>query len=158
MDEARPGTIERLSPLVRRLLAPNPSPFTFTGTQTHIVGRGEVAVIDPGPDSPAHIEALLRATAGERTAGRAMVPVGMSADDCRYPLLAKRREQCIDMFRNGWAGVDHRYLSRSYNVGLGSREGKSRWIGRQQPAHQRAQPFDLAGPRLVHQVHLASMQ
>jgi glyoxylase-like metal-dependent hydrolase (beta-lactamase superfamily II) len=51
---------------VRRLLAPNPSPFTFTGTQTHIVGRGEVAVIDPGPDSPPHIEALLRATAGER--------------------------------------------------------------------------------------------
>ena len=66
MEEAQPGRIERLSPLVRRLLAPNPSPFTFTGTQTHIVGRGEVAVIDPGPDSPAHIEALLRATAGER--------------------------------------------------------------------------------------------
>ena len=65
MEDAT-GKIEQLGPLVRRLLAPNPSPFTFTGTQTHIVGRGEVAVIDPGPDSPAHIEALLRATAGER--------------------------------------------------------------------------------------------
>ncbi len=65
MDDVT-GRIEQLGPLVRRLLAPNPSPFTFTGTQTHIVGRGEVAVIDPGPDMPAHLEALLRATAGER--------------------------------------------------------------------------------------------
>ncbi len=55
-----------LEPLVRRLLAPNPSPFTYTGTETYIVGRGEVAVIDPGPDLPEHIEAIRAATAGER--------------------------------------------------------------------------------------------
>lgn len=60
------GRVEQLDPLVRRVLAPNPSPFTFTGTQTHIVGRGEVAVIDPGPNLPEHIEALLAATVGER--------------------------------------------------------------------------------------------
>ena len=60
------GRIEQLDPLVRRILAPNPSAFTFTGTQTHIVGRGEVAVIDPGPDHSGHIQALLSATAGER--------------------------------------------------------------------------------------------
>jgi glyoxylase-like metal-dependent hydrolase (beta-lactamase superfamily II) len=58
----------QLSPLVRRLLAPNPSAFTFTGTQTHIVGHGAVAVIDPGPDLPAHIDAIVAATAGERIA------------------------------------------------------------------------------------------
>jgi glyoxylase-like metal-dependent hydrolase (beta-lactamase superfamily II) len=51
---------------VRRLLAPNPSPFTFTGTQTHIVGAGEVAVIDPGPAVPEHVEALLAALGDER--------------------------------------------------------------------------------------------
>ena len=62
------GTIEQLDPLVRRLLAPNPSPFTFTGTQTHIIGRGEVAVIDPGPDIVAHVERILSATAGEKIA------------------------------------------------------------------------------------------
>jgi glyoxylase-like metal-dependent hydrolase (beta-lactamase superfamily II) len=55
----------RLEPLVRRLLAPNPSPFTFTGTQTYIIGHSEVAVIDPGPDLPEHVEAILAATAGE---------------------------------------------------------------------------------------------
>jgi len=68
MEEWPAGTIERLDPLVRRLLAPNASPFTYTGTQTHIVGKGEVAVIDPGPDLPAHVEALLDALAGERVA------------------------------------------------------------------------------------------
>jgi glyoxylase-like metal-dependent hydrolase (beta-lactamase superfamily II) len=55
-----------MEPLVRRLLAPNPSPFTYTGTETYILGRGEVAVIDPGPDLDEHVEAILAATAGER--------------------------------------------------------------------------------------------
>jgi len=55
-----------MEPLVRRLLAPNPSPFTYTGTETYIVGRGEVAVIDPGPDLDEHVEAILSATQGER--------------------------------------------------------------------------------------------
>ena len=68
MDAPRPGQVERLHPLVRRLLAANPSPFTYTGTQTYIVGDGEVAVIDPGPDLPDHVEAILAATSGERIA------------------------------------------------------------------------------------------
>lgn len=55
-----------LHPLVRRLTAPNASAYTYTGTQTYLVGRGEIAVIDPGPDMAAHVEAILAATAGER--------------------------------------------------------------------------------------------
>jgi glyoxylase-like metal-dependent hydrolase (beta-lactamase superfamily II) len=62
------GRVETVHPLVRRLLAPNPSPFTYTGTQTYIVGRGEVAVIDPGPDLPEHVDALAQALTGERIA------------------------------------------------------------------------------------------
>jgi glyoxylase-like metal-dependent hydrolase (beta-lactamase superfamily II) len=62
------GRVERLGSRVRRVLAPNPSPFTYTGTQTYIVGAGEVAVIDPGPDLPEHVEALAAALAGERVA------------------------------------------------------------------------------------------
>ena len=62
---ARPwptGLAEHPEPLVRRVLAPNPSAFSFTGTQTYIVGAGaEVAVIDPGPDEADHIAALLTA-------------------------------------------------------------------------------------------------
>ncbi|HEY0044996.1 MAG TPA: MBL fold metallo-hydrolase [Allosphingosinicella sp.] len=68
MDDWPTGRIERLGPLVRRLLAPNPSPFTYTGTQTYIVGEGDVAVIDPGPDLPEHVAALTAALAGERVA------------------------------------------------------------------------------------------
>jgi glyoxylase-like metal-dependent hydrolase (beta-lactamase superfamily II) len=56
------GKVEQLEPLVRRVLAPNPSPFTYTGTETYIVGAADrVAVIDPGPDESEHIAALLDA-------------------------------------------------------------------------------------------------
>jgi len=59
------GEVERLSPLVRRVLARNPSPFSYTGTGTYIVGNGTVAVIDPGPAEPAHLDALLGALGDE---------------------------------------------------------------------------------------------
>jgi glyoxylase-like metal-dependent hydrolase (beta-lactamase superfamily II) len=58
-------TPETLSPLIRRVLARNPSPFTFKGTGTYIIGRGKVAVIDPGPDLPDHVAVLERALDGE---------------------------------------------------------------------------------------------
>ena len=59
------GRPDQVSPLIRRVIANNPGPFTFTGTGTYIIGRGEVAVIDPGPDLDAHLEAILAATKGE---------------------------------------------------------------------------------------------
>lgn len=68
MEEWPTGIVETLDPLVRRLLAPNPSPFTYSGTQTYIVGRGDVAVIDPGPDLDEHLDALLSALGDERIA------------------------------------------------------------------------------------------
>ena len=60
-----PGKAEEVMPGVRRLLCNNPSPFTFKGTVSYIVGKGNVAIIDPGPDDPAHIAALLDAVRGE---------------------------------------------------------------------------------------------
>lgn len=74
-DNIRAGETEQHEPLVRRVLAPNPSPYTFTGTQTWLVGAGsEIAVIDPGPagsglsigdpkdmNGEGHVEAILRA-------------------------------------------------------------------------------------------------
>lgn len=59
------GHVSVLSPMIRRVVAENPSAFTFKGTGTYIVGRGEVAVIDPGPYDEAHFEALQRALKGE---------------------------------------------------------------------------------------------
>jgi glyoxylase-like metal-dependent hydrolase (beta-lactamase superfamily II) len=61
-----PGAVARLSPLVRRVVAPNPGPFTFTGTCSYVVGAGDVVIIDPGPDDEAHRAALIAAVKGER--------------------------------------------------------------------------------------------
>jgi len=63
--KAVPDTVEQVSPLVRRILCNNPSPFTFTGTSTFIVGRGQVAIIDPGPADEAHLASLIAAVRGE---------------------------------------------------------------------------------------------
>ncbi|CAH1671934.1 MBL fold metallo-hydrolase [Hyphomicrobiales bacterium] len=59
------GEVAVLSPLVRRVIAGNSGPMTFTGTCTYIVGHGTVAIIDPGPDDAAHVERLLSAVRGE---------------------------------------------------------------------------------------------
>lgn len=59
------GRPAAVTPLIRRVTAENPGPFTFLGTGTYIVGHGEVAVIDAGPDLPAHLDALLHALKGE---------------------------------------------------------------------------------------------
>ena len=59
------GRIEQIAPGVRRVIANNPSAFTFHGTGTYILGEGKVAVIDPGPLDPSHIEAILRGVKGE---------------------------------------------------------------------------------------------
>ncbi len=62
------GLVEQVSPLIRRLVSPNPSPFTYTGTCGYIVGKGAVAYIDPGPENPAHVETILAALKGETLA------------------------------------------------------------------------------------------
>jgi len=55
-----------VEPEVRTLLAPNPSPMTGPGTNTYLIGRGEVLVVDPGPDLAPHLTAIREATNGER--------------------------------------------------------------------------------------------
>ncbi len=59
-------TLEAVSPLIRRIVAENPGPFTFLGTGTYVVGHGSVAVIDPGPEMPEHVDALLTQLGDER--------------------------------------------------------------------------------------------
>lgn len=56
--KARPGDVVEIRPGVRRITAPNPGPMTFTGTNTYLIGTDRLAVIDPGPDSAEHLNAL----------------------------------------------------------------------------------------------------
>lgn len=65
LDDPRHGEVVEVAPLVRRVIARNPSKFTYHGTGTYIVGRGRVAVIDPGPVLDSHREALTAALDGE---------------------------------------------------------------------------------------------
>jgi glyoxylase-like metal-dependent hydrolase (beta-lactamase superfamily II) len=59
------GRMEEVTPLIRRIVAKNPGPYTFWGTGTYVIGHGKVAIIDPGPAIKAHIAAILAALAGE---------------------------------------------------------------------------------------------
>src|SRR6478672_8106628 len=63
--ELAPDVVDEPVPGVRRVMANNPGPFTFKGTMSYILGRGRVAIVDPGPDDPAHTAALLDAVRGE---------------------------------------------------------------------------------------------
>jgi glyoxylase-like metal-dependent hydrolase (beta-lactamase superfamily II) len=63
--DLEPDTVREVAPRVRAIVANNPGPFTFKGTMSYIIGRGTVAILDPGPDDNGHIAALLAAVRGE---------------------------------------------------------------------------------------------
>jgi glyoxylase-like metal-dependent hydrolase (beta-lactamase superfamily II) len=63
--DLEPDTVRDIAPGVRAVLANNPGPFTFKGTMSYIIGRGKVAILDPGPDDDAHVAALLDAVRNE---------------------------------------------------------------------------------------------
>lgn len=63
--EVEHGVLLSVSPSVRRIVAKNPGPFTYHGTNTYVIGHGKVAVIDPGPAMPEHVQALLSGLEGE---------------------------------------------------------------------------------------------
>jgi len=84
------GISEQLEPLVRRVLAGNPSPFTYTGTQTYLVGAGrDVAVIDPGPADAAHIDAILAAAGNAEIAAICCTHTHRDHSPAAAPLAAK---------------------------------------------------------------------
>lgn len=84
------GRIERPEPLVRRILAPNASPYTYTGTQTYLVGDDKaVAVIDPGPAEDAHLDALIAAIGGAQVVAIACTHTHRDHSPAAAP-LAKR--------------------------------------------------------------------
>jgi len=88
VENAADILFEQAAPGIRRLLAPNPSAFTFTGTQTYVIGTGDVAVIDPGPDDPAHVAHLLKALGGEKVASILVTHTHRDHSPASRPLAA----------------------------------------------------------------------
>ena len=88
MSEQQTGVPEQRERLVSRVLAPNPSPFTYTGTQVHLVGTTDLAVIDPGPDDPAHVAALVAAIAGRRVVAIVVTHTHRDHSPASRPLAA----------------------------------------------------------------------
>ena len=82
------GELRQLAPGVRRLVANNPSPFTYTGTNTYVIGENDVAVIDPGPAEPEHLENLLASLDGERISHIFLTHTHRDHSDLIEPLRA----------------------------------------------------------------------
>ncbi len=99
----RPVTV---APLVARVTAPNPGPFTFHGTNTYLVGDEELAVIDPGPDDEAHFAALVGAIAS-RPVSRILV----SHTHRDHSPLAARLARALRFWQRG--RIARRGLSRA---------------------------------------------
>jgi glyoxylase-like metal-dependent hydrolase (beta-lactamase superfamily II) len=89
LDDVVYGRVEQVAPMIRRVIAENPSKFTYRGTGTYVVGVGDVAVVDPGPQLDSHRDALAAALAGERV--RAICVTHCHSD--HSPLAAWLREE-----------------------------------------------------------------
>jgi glyoxylase-like metal-dependent hydrolase (beta-lactamase superfamily II) len=84
------GQVDELSPLVRRVVAQNPNPFTFTGTGVYLVGRGDVAVIDPGPTLSVHLDAVIGALGPDEQITRVLVTHTHTDHTAAVPLVVER--------------------------------------------------------------------
>jgi glyoxylase-like metal-dependent hydrolase (beta-lactamase superfamily II) len=99
------GACEQVSPMVRRVIANNPGPFTYLGTGTYIIGKGEVAVIDPGPAMDDHLSAILAATAGEAITHILITHHHLDHSPLAAPLKAKTGATIYGCAVKGAAGV-----------------------------------------------------
>lgn len=121
-ERPEPGIAQEISSGLRRILAPNASAMTHWGTNSYLIGTTEVAVIDPGPDDPAHLEAILRAVAGARVAAILISHAHLdhSAGAAR---LARRTGAPVLGFGPATAGRSARMAGLAGHPALGGGEG-----------------------------------
>lgn len=103
------GVVEQVSPLIRRVIARNPSAFTFHGTGTYLVGHGRVAVIDPGPALEGHVEALLRALDGEQVSHILVTHTHLDHSPAARPLQAAKGGVVLGYGRHGVGRIEAGY-------------------------------------------------
>jgi glyoxylase-like metal-dependent hydrolase (beta-lactamase superfamily II) len=91
-DDFTPGRVVPLSELISRVTAPNGGKMTGPGTNTYLIGRAggaDVAILDPGPASPAHVDALLAAVAGRRVVALVVTHTHLDHSPAASPLRAR---------------------------------------------------------------------
>ena len=98
------GRMEQVAPMVRRIVARNPSRFTWHGTGTYVIGEGNVAVIDPGPDLAVHVDALLAALDGENVTLKKLYREGRGRVRLQ-PANARLKPMLVDQGRLRIQGV-----------------------------------------------------
>ncbi|TCM78341.1 MBL fold metallo-hydrolase [Rhodovulum steppense] len=118
--DPRPGACDWLRTGLRRVLAPNPSPMTFRGTNTYLLGEGHVAVIDPGPLDPAHLDALMAALGPGETISHIFVTHSHLDHSALARPLAQATGAPVLAFGNSAAG---RRVDLAALAGLGGGEG-----------------------------------
>ena len=115
-----PGVMQQIEPGLRSVLAPNPSPMTHWGTNTFLLGEGEVAVIDPGPALPAHLAAILAALRpGERISHIFVTHAHLDHSPLARPLAEATGAEVL-AFGDARAGLSPRMAGVQ---GLGGGEG-----------------------------------
>lgn len=115
-----PGEVQELEPGIRRILAPNPSPMTFRGTNTYLVGTRRLAVIDPGPGDPAHLEAILGALSAGESVSHILVTHSHVDHSALVPALREATGAPVLAFGDSAAGRNPEIAALS---GLGGGEG-----------------------------------
>jgi glyoxylase-like metal-dependent hydrolase (beta-lactamase superfamily II) len=87
--------LDELEPGIARVLAHNPSAFTYTGTQTYLVGEDEVAVVDPGPNDPEHVDSIVEAIGGREVIAILCTHTHRDHSPAAAPLAARTRAQIV---------------------------------------------------------------
>lgn len=116
------STIETLEPGLRRVLAPNPSPMTAAGTNSYLLGESALAVIDPGPDDPHHLDTILEA-AGGAVVSHILVTHAHRDHSSLAPRLAKRTGAPVLAYGDARAGRSPAMAALGALGGLGGGEG-----------------------------------
>ena len=126
-ETAIAGAPAEPEPGIRRVTCPNPGPMTFTGTNAYILGRGAVAVVDPGPDIPEHRAAILGALApGERVATILVTHSHVDHSPGARPLAAETGAELLAFGPHG-AGISPRMAALAASgADLGGGEGGDR--------------------------------
>ncbi len=113
------GVMEQVAQGVRRCLAPNPLPMTYWGTNSYVLGQGQVCVVDPGPDDPSHIEALLDGLEPGETVVQILVTHAHIDHSPGARLLSARTGAPVLAYGNALAGRSARMAGLSLGGGEG---------------------------------------